>query len=209
MTPVPGGTPATVFLGGEVFVVVGRRVVVHAAMAILFGQIGHGEDEDAAGVVGGDVVVDVGGSNSRFRCAGNVLFNRTAADDDVLGLADVDAGIRGDGLAVLDDHVVLGDRVNPIAAVGLLGTASPLGADVSKDDAPRPLNLDRVALGVLDEVLKGDVFLAGDEEPFATGSLSLVLEAEERLVRALSADNDVADIEQVWPGNRTGPRRTR
>ena len=87
--------------------------------------------------------------------------------------------------------------VEPVAAVGLLRAAGPLGADVAEDDPLGPVDLDRVAPGVLHgEVLEGDVLLAGDEQPLAAGPLPLVLEAEDRLVRPLAADRHAADVER-------------
>ena len=83
--------------------------------------------------------------------------DRVAPDDDVLRLADVDAGVgRADGRAVLDHHVGAEHGIKPVAAVGLLRAAGPLGADVAEDDPLGPLGLDRVAPGVLHgEVLRG------------------------------------------------------
>ena len=88
-------------------------------------------------------------------------------------------------------------RVEPIAAVGLLRPAGPLGADVAEDDPLRALDLDRVALRVLHgEVLDGDVLLAGDEQALAAGPRPLVLEAQDRPVRPLAADGHAADVER-------------
>ena len=156
------------------------------------------EDEDAAGVVGRQVVVDVGPGRVLDLDARDVLLDRVAPDDDVLRLADVDAGVGGaDDLAVLDHHVGAEHGIDPVAAVGLLRAAGPLGADVAEDDPLGPLDLDRVTPGVFDgEVLEGDVLLAGDEQPLAAGPLPLVLEAEDRLVRPLAADGHAADVER-------------
>ena len=120
--------------------VVGEHLVVEdaAVAAILLRQVGHREDQDAAGVVGGQVVVDVGPGRILDLDAGHVLLDRVAPDDDVLRLADIDAGVGGaDGLAVLDQHVRAEHGVKPVAAVGLLRAAGPLGADVAENEILR------------------------------------------------------------------------
>src|SRR5262249_31076055 len=119
-------------------------------------------------------------------------------DDDVLRLADIDAGIRGtDGRAALDHHIVAEHGIEPITAVGLLRAAGPLDAEVAQHDPPGPLDLDGVTPGILHgEVLEGDVLLAGDEQSLATSPLPLVLEGEDRLVGPLATDRHAADVER-------------
>ncbi len=53
------------------------------------------EHQDAAGVVGGDVVVHIGVEGVLDLDAGDVELRAAIANDDVLGLADIDTGVRG------------------------------------------------------------------------------------------------------------------
>ena len=130
--------------------------------------------------------------------AGDVFLDLVAADDDVLRLADVDAGVgSARDLAVFDHHAAAQDRVDSVAAVGFLGAAGPLGADLAEGDLLGAVGLDSVTAGVFHgEVLESDVVLAGDEQSLAAGPLPLVLEAEDGLVGPLAADRHAADVER-------------
>ena len=92
---------------------VGRVVVHHLVVedadvvAALYRQIGEIENQDTPGVVGRDVVVNVGAEGVLDLDAGDVVLGAAVAHDDVLALADIDAGIRcaayGDAF---DQHVL-------------------------------------------------------------------------------------------------------
>ena len=74
-------------------------VVEHAGrLAALDFQIGQVEHEDAAGIVGGDIVVDVGKGRILDLDAGDVVLGAGIANDDLTRLADINAGVgRADG----------------------------------------------------------------------------------------------------------------
>ena len=205
MTPVPGGTRGhDVPLGSEVLVVVGlHRVLVDPAVAaILLGQVGHREDEDAAGVVGRHVLVNIGPGAVLDLDAGDVLLDLVAADDDILRLADVDSRVRSTTHdALLDQDISTEHGVESVSAVGLRGAAGPLGPDVPDDESLRAAHLHGVSLGVLDgQMLERDVRLARQQQSFASGALSLVLEAQDRLVGPLALDRHGADVERERRG---------
>ena len=104
--------------------------------------------------------------------------------------------MRPDG-TLLDHHISALHGIETIPAVGFFRAARPLGADLADEEPPGPLQLDRVSLGVLDrEILECDLLLAGDQEAFASGSLSLVPEAEDRFIRSLASDRDRIDIKR-------------
>ena len=167
MTPVPGGTVATMLpLGAKLsWLLAMTLLLIDAADLALFGgQVGHGEDQNSAGIVGRQVVVDVGPGRVFDLDAGHVFLDGVAADDDILRLADVDAGVgSARDFAVFDHDALAEDRIDAVAAVGFLGTAGPLGADLAKRNLGRAVGLDPITAGVFDgEAFEGDVVLAGD-----------------------------------------------
>ena len=205
ITPVPAGTLGHgVALGGEVVVIVFDDLVVvdAAVMADFLWQVGQREDQDAAGVVGGHVFVDVGVDRVFDFDAGHVVLGPVAAHDDVLRLADVDAGVRGvAGDAIFDQHVLAQHRIQAVAAVGFLGSAGPTGADFAKRDAVAAVDLDRVALGVFDgQVLDREILPCWSRECLRRRCLALLVEGQNRLVLALAANRDVADVERQRGG---------
>ena len=122
-------------------------------------------------------------------------------------LADVDAGVRrAPDRAVLDQHVGAEDGVEPVAAVGLLRPAGPLGADVAEDDPLRPADLDRVAPGVLDgQVLERDLVLLVTSSPSPPVpcpwflKLRIVLSGPwPRIVTSLTSSESV-EAKSNWP----------
>src|SRR5690606_27658388 len=110
-------------------------------------QVREVEHQDAAGVVGGDVVVDVGVGRVLDLDAGDVVFGAAVADDDVVRLADIDAGVGGavHGDA-LDQDVLRLDRIDAIGAVLGLGPAGPFDGEIPVGDVVGALGLDPVAL---------------------------------------------------------------
>src|SRR5262249_37701691 len=138
---------------GEIRVIVGIHfVVVHAALAadlhLLVGA-GQREDQQPAGVIGGDVVVDVGAHGVLDFDAGHVALGAIAADDAVLRLADVDAGIRAVGHhAIFNQHVLAKHGINAVGAVFGMRAAGPLDVHFAEGHALDALNLDGVGLGI-------------------------------------------------------------
>ena len=178
--------------GAEIRVVVlGHLVVEHAdAAAVVQVEAGQVEDKDAAAVVRGEVVVDVGVERVLDFDAGDVLGHVAILHDDVSRLADVDAGVgRTAHDAAVDQHILAGDGINAVRAVRGLRLARPFSPHVAEDDVFGSHDFDGVAACVFD----GEIF---DHEVVAAGfdslrSHVLVLEGEDRLIRALAADGDI------------------
>ncbi len=186
--------------------VVGDHLVVeHPDVAALLLQAGHVEHQDAAGVAGGDVVVDVGVDGVLDLDAGHVLLCAAAPHDDAIGLAHVDAGVRrADGNRVLDQHVLRQHRIQAVGAVLGARTAGPFDLHAPDGDVFRLADLQAVALGILDgQVLDGEV-VAVDQQALGAGFLAL--EAEHGLVHAGAADGHAvraqgqAAIEMIGAG---------
>ena len=88
-------------------------------------------------------------------------------------LADIDPGVRRspDGHSV-DQHVLGLDRVDPVGAVLLRGSAGPFDPQLTIDDAIGALGFDAIATGVLDgKALEPDI-ISGDEETLTGGHLA-------------------------------------
>src|SRR5690606_15390007 len=96
-------------------VVVDDLVVEDPGMVTGLGQVGHVEHQDAAGIVGGDVVIHIGVDGIFGFDARHVVFGAAAANDDIAGLTDINAGIRcADGHAVFNQHVVAVDGIETV-----------------------------------------------------------------------------------------------
>jgi hypothetical protein len=147
-------------------VVVDDLVVVDArARAVVDLQAGQREHQEAAGVGGGEVAVDVGSRGVLDLDAGDVLARDVVAHDDVVGLADVDAGVRRAAhRGVLDEDVRALHRVHAVGAVGRVGAVGPLDADAARGHAGRALPLERVARRVLEAEVLDHRGVAGDEQ---------------------------------------------
>src|SRR5690606_22500057 len=175
-------------LATEVVVVVGDDAVVEHARGVPgLRQVGHVEHQDAPGIPGGDVVVHVRADAVLDLDPGHVLLGAVAAHHHVLRLADVDAGVGGaDHHRVLDQHVLRLHRVQAVGAVVGVRTVGPLHAHAADGDVLALVDLQAVALAVLDgEVLQGEVVGIDDQ---ALGTAALALEAEDGLVHARAAD---------------------
>ena len=117
------------------------------------------------------------------------------AHDDVLALADIDAGVGGAAHRdAVDQHVLRRDRIDAVGAVLLVRPAGPFDAQIAEGDLVGALRLDAVALGVLDrEVLEHDA-VGGDQQALAGAGLAL--EGEDGLVGPGALHRDVVDIER-------------
>ena len=80
---------------GEIRVVVGDNLIVEQPDTVtgLLRQIGQVEHQDAAGVAGRDIVMDVGKIAVLDLDAGDVAGGAAIADNDLLRLADIDTGV--------------------------------------------------------------------------------------------------------------------
>jgi len=172
-------------------VVLGHLVVEHAdAAAVVDRQPRQVEDQDAAAVVGGVVVEDVGVERVLDLDAGHVLVHVAVLDHDTARLADVNAGVGcPTDLAAVDQHILTRHGVDAIGAVGGFRLARPGRADVAEGDVLRADDLDRVAPRVLDRQVFDDEVVARRLDPLRAHGL--VLEGEDRLIPAGPADGDV------------------
>jgi len=164
------------------------------------------EEWPGAGVAGGRVAVDVGADRILDLDAGDVRLGAVVAHDHVLRLADIDAGIRSaDRGGVLDQHVRALDRVDAVGAVRRLRAAGPLDAHVADRDVRAVVDLQAVALAVLDrQVLEREV--VGIDE-HALGPGHLVLEREYTFVRPGAADRHAVCAQGQHAAEPMQPRR--
>ncbi len=125
----------------------------------------------------------------------NVELDAIAAEDDVLGLADVDAGVGGAfGDGILDQQVLATHGINAVRAVGGVGAAGPFDAHAADGDVGAVLDGERVAGGVFDgDIFDGEI-VGFDEHALRAGFLSG--ERKDGLVHALAADGDAVDGER-------------
>ena len=172
-------------------IVLGHLVVEHAdASAVVQRQPRQVEDQNAAAVVGGEVVEHVGVERVFDLDAGHVLEHAAILDDDLLRLPDVHAGVgRPADDAAVDQHVLARHGVDAVRAIGGFGLAGPGGADVAEGDVLRADDLDRVATRVFDRQILDDEVIARRFDSLRAHLL--VLEGEDRLVDAGPADGDV------------------
>jgi hypothetical protein len=161
-------------------------------MIFRFRQVEH---QDAAGILGGDVVVNVSVHRVLDLDAGDVVFGAAVAHDDVLRLADIDArvGRTRNGHAV-DQHVLGFDRIDPIGPVGRKWTPSPDHLQVLVGDIVGTLGFDAVTLGVLHrETGQRDAVRSHQQ---ALARALLFLEGDDGLVDARAAEGYIVDIER-------------
>ena len=193
--------------GGKVARVVGEDLVGIDAGCVAAGdrKVRQVEHQDAAGIVAGDVSVHVRAGRVLDLDAGDVELDDRVAHDDVGGLADIDAGVRGaaDG-HVLDQHVLRFDRVDAVGAIGLVGLAAPFDGQLLVGDPVGALGLDAVALGIADgEVRQGDI-IGRDQQAFAGARLLGEVEHGDTLPRA--AQRDAIHVQRQRIGQREGAR---
>ena len=175
-------------------------------MAALLRQAGQIEDQDAAGVAGCLIAIDIGAVGILDLNAGDIESGARIADDDVLRLADIDAGVGGaDGFAILDQDIARGNRIKAISAIGLGRAVGPFGAQIAKGDGVRTVGLDGIALGVLDGKAFQQDTVGGDEQAFAAGGL--VLEGEDRSIGAGADDRHIVHVEREAGGEPEGAGR--
>ena len=149
MTPGAGRHAADDRAGrGEVRRVVGfDPIVKHAhGVAAMLRQVRQVEHQDAAGVVPRRVVEDVGVEAVLDLDPRHIVLGDIVANDDVAGLADIDAGVRGAAHdRLLDQHVRAVHRIEPVGAVVAVGSARPFRAHAVEGDALAVARLDRIA----------------------------------------------------------------
>ena len=163
-------------------------------MPALLRQSGQIEHQNAAGVAGGDIVMDVGIVAVLDLDPRDILHRDRIADDDVARLADIDARIRRAAHhRTVDQHMLALDRVDAIGAVGRARFARPFDLDGEVDDAVGALRFDAVALAVAyTEIAQHDI-VAGDHQPLTRALLAR--EIERRRIHACTAHGDAIDIE--------------
>jgi len=199
---VDAGSSGEIVNGAEAFgcevgcVVVNDLIVVDPdVFAALTRKIGEIEDADAAGVVGHDVVVDVGVFGVFDLESVDVVFGAIAAEDDVFGLADVNACIGGaacDG--IFDEKIFAFDGIDGVGAVVFVGAAGPFRADTANDDVGAALDGQAIACGVFDaNIFDGEV-VGFDEE--ALCACFLTREGEYGFVHAFAAKRNFVDGER-------------
>src|SRR5690606_38923144 len=98
-------------------------------------QIGHVEYQDAAGIAGGDIVVDVGTDGVLDLDTRNVALGTAVAHHHVARLPDIDAGVRGtDGHHAVDQHILGLHRVDAVGTILGSWAVGPLGTHATDDD---------------------------------------------------------------------------
>jgi len=168
-------------------------------------QVRQIEDEDAARVVVREIAVDVGVLRVFNLDARDVEADAVVADDDVFGLADIDAGVRaGDDFGVLHQDVRGLDRVEAVGAIVLVRPARPDDPQIIHRDAVDALRLDAVTLGVLDRKAGEQHAVRRDEQPLARPRLAL--EAEHARCGPGAAHGDIVDIERQAVRQSEGAR---
>ena len=195
---------------GEVVVV--GAIAVHQVLLAVLGQARQVEDQEAAGIAGGDVVDEFRPVGVLELEAGDVVLGARAANDDVRCLADVDAGVGGpESFRVLDQHVLAEHRVEPVGTVagaGIRGVelrraggvVGPAGADVAEGHEAAAEHADRVARRVFHrEALHDDAVGMADVEAF--GGIGRG-EVEDGPVLAGALDGDAALVVQDQPGRQ-------
>ena len=158
------------------------------------GQAGQIENENSAGVSGGEIVFDQRIAAVLYLDPGDIGFGDGVADGDAVGLADIDARIASARyLAAVDQDIGAFHRIDAIGAVVRIGPLGPGDADAVIDDVVRTLGLDPVALRVLHRETGQGHLVAGDEQPLARTLLSG--EVEHRTVHSRTLHRDPIDIE--------------
>ncbi len=178
--------------GAEIRMVVrGDLVVKHAdAAAVVQVEAGQVEHQDAAAIVGGVVVEDVGVERVLDLDAGHVLVDVAILHHDPPRLSHVDAGVgRPANNAAVDQHVFALHGIDAVRAVGGLGLARPRSAHMAEGDVLRADDLDGVAPRILDGEILDHEIVASRLDPLR--SHVLVLEREDRRVHPFAADGDV------------------
>ena len=177
-------------------VVVDHRVVEHAhRMAALLGQARQVEYQNAAGVVARHVVIDVGHVAVLDLDTGDVVFGQRVADDDVVGLAHIDARVRRAARhRAVDQHVLAGNGIQAVGAVQGIRPVGPFSAHAQESDAVGADHLDGVALGVLDGEIHQRHAGAFHQKAFGAGFLAA--EGQDGLVHARALDGHVVHVER-------------
>ena len=192
---------------GEVAVVVVHDLVVEHAdvLSCLDLQAREVEHEHTAGVVGGDVVMDVGVDRVFDFDARHVSLSPALPHHDPPRLPHVDAGVGGaERRALLDQDVRALHGVEAVAAVVGGGRAGPLHPDVTQRDVRRTKNLDGVASGVFDcQRFQREAVTGGLN---ALAAIDLPLEGEHRLVRPAAADRKPRRRDVDLPGQLVAAR---
>src|SRR5947207_10154086 len=158
-------------LGRKVGSVVVINLVAEGAdvLAALLGQRGQVEDCQSAGVVGGDVVVDVYMLRVFNLVSIHVVLGAIAAHHHVLGLSNVEAGIhRAFGDGVFDQHVLAFRGIDGIRTVGGVRTASPLHAHAPDGDVVTALDGQAVSSGIFDGQVFDDEVVGFDQQTRTT-----------------------------------------
>ena len=137
--------------GRKVARVVAGDFIVEDAGGVTAGyrKIRQIEHQDTAGVVAGDVAIDIGVHRVFDLDAGNIIFDHGVADDDIVRLADIDARIRrgADG-DILHQHIFRFDRIDTIGAIVLVRPAGPFHRQIPVNDLIGALGFDPVTPGV-------------------------------------------------------------
>ncbi len=138
----------------------------------------------------GLILINVGARRVFNFDTGDIVLSPVAADDDITGLADIQAGIGGaDGRGVLDQNVGALHRIDAVGTILVTRTGGPFGAHAAYGDVFRAVDFQSVAFGVFNgQVFDGEV-IGGDLEACRAGFL--VFEGQNGLVHAFAAERDV------------------
>ena len=108
-------------------------------------------------------------------------------DDDLFGLADVDPRVRGTlSNAVLDQHVLRENGVQPIGAILLIRAIRPTRPNAPHGDAIAILQLDRVARCIFERQVLNDEVVGFNLQTFATRCAPLLGKTENGLFHSLA-----------------------
>lgn len=147
-------------------------VVIDARNASLLLKLGHVEHENAAGVVGCDIVIDIGADRVLNLNSRNIVFSAIVPDDNIARLSDINAGIRSpDRDIAFNQNVGRLHRIDAIRSVLLARTVRPFGPDTADRDILAFVDLERIALCIFDcEILDRKV-ACGNQQALCPGDL--------------------------------------
>ena len=156
-------------------------------LASLLGQAGQIEDTQSAGIVDGNVVVDIHVLGVFHFVSIHVVLSAIAAHDHVLRLSNVEAGIDSPfSNGILDQHVFAFRRIDRIRAIPRIGSAGPLYPHAPDSDVVASLYGQAVSGSVLDGQVFNDEVVGLDQH--SRSALFLSGERQDAFIHALAAN---------------------
>ena len=167
----------------------------HPRSGPLLRQIRHIEHEDTACIVGRDIVEHVGVHRVLNLNASHVVFGPRIFNDHILRLSNVDARVRGTNRDNrVDERIFSLNWVDSVSAVIYARSARPLRPHSPDHDIARFIDLQRVALRILDGQIFDHEVTPRDKQSLSADQLSLKI--ENRIVHALTTDRNAIRCER-------------